>query len=107
MRNSPGVAYYTYASARSAAHSFALRANSSPFISFACALFHNKTGVYSGCSYRPASIRPILSPTHILYSNVVIFERTSNFDMTPTPTPADQSAIQLDRVSRHYTLGAS
>jgi putative ABC transport system ATP-binding protein len=44
-------------------------------------------------------------PTHILPFNVVISERASKSDMTPTP--AGQNAIQLDHVSRHYTLGAS
>jgi len=47
---------------------------------------------------------PQIPPTHIFFSNVVLSEGTSNFDMTPTTGPL---VIQLDHVSRHYTLGAS
>ena len=50
-------------------------------------------------------MRPCLSPTQILSCNVVLSERASQRHMTPTAP--DHNAIQLDRVSRHYTLGTT
>ena len=45
--------------------------------------------------------------THLSVRNVVLLEGATNFDMTPTPGSSISTAIQLDRVSRHYTLGSS
>ena len=44
--------------------------------------------------------------THLPYANVVISEGSPNSKMTTTPA-STQTAIQLDHVSRHYTLGAT
>jgi putative ABC transport system ATP-binding protein len=47
------------------------------------------------------------NPTQISLSRVVLSERASKPEMTSTPGSLNSNAIQLDRVSRHYTLGAS
>ena len=51
-------------------------------------------------------MRPCLRPTQIPSPNVVLFERASDSHMTTNPA-SSQNAIQIDRVSRHYTLGAT
>ena len=65
---------------------------SSAAFSTASALLCNTPGVH------PEPLTPFSSP------NVVPFERASNPSMTSTP---GSPAIQLDRVSRHYTLGTT
>ncbi len=72
-----------------------------------CALFAENTRVYPRAHFQDQTAESKLRPTHLLLGNVVFSERASKPDMTSTPGSLDSTAIQLDRVSRHYTLGAS
>ena len=98
LRNEPlgSIATHTLSLFRS----LAKEQNASPLFSSSCALLPKNTRVYPESLSRRHNLRP----TQISRSNVVLSEGASNFDMTPTNGPL---AIQLDRVSRHYTLGAS